>query len=58
MLAGYKTYITVGLGILNYIAQYLTGEIELLAAINGALPLLAAAFIRSGLKLGIKGSFN
>lgn len=49
MLAGYKTYIACALGVLNYVAQYLVGDISLMEAVNAALPYVVGVFMRQGI---------
>lgn len=48
ILSGYKTYITVALGIAGTIAGYLTGDVSLADAFQSAMTLLSTAFIRNG----------
>lgn len=49
MLSGYKTYIVSAMGILGFIASYLTGEIALPAAAQGILTAVLGMTIRSGI---------
>jgi hypothetical protein len=52
MLAGKRTYIISGLGILSAIGAYLVGDTNLLDAISGIFPLAAIYFLRKGLEDG------
>ena len=49
MLSGYKTYITCGIAMLTYAGQYATGDLTLMAALNGILPYLVGVFLRKGI---------
>lgn len=49
MLSGYKTYIACGLAVLNYVAQYLVGDISLMEAVNQGLPYIVGVFMRQGI---------
>lgn len=50
MLSGYRTYIAAGLGVLTAAAGYLTGDLDLMAALTAGFNALAVAFLRAGVK--------
>lgn len=52
MLAGYKTYVTGALAVLGAVGGYLTGEIELAAAVQLVVTSLLAMFVRAGVAKG------
>ena len=47
MLKGYRTYVMAGLGVVTAAASYLTGDVDLLTALNAAFTAAAVAFLRS-----------
>jgi hypothetical protein len=47
MLKGYRTYIMAGLGVLSAAASFLTGDADLLTALNAGFTAAALAFLRS-----------
>ena len=50
MLSGYKTYVTAVLTILGALGGWLTGSLELGAAIQLGITALLSAFVRNGIK--------
>lgn len=54
MFAGYKTYITAGLGVITAVASYLMGEMALADAIQVGLTAVMGAFIRHGVSTETK----
>ena len=50
MLSGYKTYITAILAVLGALGGWLSGTLELGAAIQLAVTALLSAFVRNGIK--------
>lgn len=57
ILGGYKTYITAGIGIVfNVLTAFniWNPTAEQTMAINGAIVLLAAAFLRAGIRSEVK----
>jgi hypothetical protein len=52
MLAGHRTSIVAGAGIISAAASYLVGDTNILEAANSAFPLAAIYFLRKGLKDG------
>lgn len=49
ILAGKKTYVVAGLGILTAIASYLTGELALAETIQGIFVAIGAMTLRAGI---------
>ena len=49
MLAGKRTYIIAGAGIVSAIGAYLVGDVGLVEALNSIFPLAAIYFLRKGL---------
>lgn len=47
MLKGYRTYVMAGLGVVTAAASYLTGDVDLLTALNAGFTAAAVAFLRS-----------
>lgn len=52
ILAGKKTYVVAVMGILGFVASYLTGEVELAQAAQGVLTAILGMTIRNGMKTG------
>jgi O-antigen ligase len=52
MLAGKKTYVISGIGILSAFGTYLAGDCNLFEMLNAAFPLAAICFLRKGLNDG------
>jgi len=50
ILKGYRTYIAAGLAILTAAAGYLTGELDLMAALTAAFNAAALAYLRASEK--------
>lgn len=48
-LSGYKTYITAAVAVVTAVAGYLTGDLELAAAIQLAVTAVLGATLRSGI---------
>jgi hypothetical protein len=51
-MAGKRTYIVSGIGILSCIASYLVGDSNIMETMNNIFPLAAIYFLRKGLKDG------
>ena len=49
MLSGYKTYITAAVAVVTAVAGYLTGDLELGAAIQLGITAILGATLRSGI---------
>ena len=49
MLQGYKTYITAAVAIIGAVAGYLTGDLQLAAAVQLAVTAILGATLRSGI---------
>jgi hypothetical protein len=47
MLKGYRTYIMAAMGVVTAAASYLTGDVDLLTALNAGFTAAAVAFLRS-----------
>lgn len=54
MLSGYKTYIVGIMGIFGFAASYLTGDITIAQAAQGALTAILGMTIRSGITSATK----
>ena len=49
MLSGYKTYITAAVALIGAVAGYLTGDLELGAAVQLAITAILGATLRNGI---------
>jgi hypothetical protein len=49
VLQGKKTYVVAAMGILGFLASYLTGDIELATAAQGILTAILGITIRHGI---------
>lgn len=49
MLAGKKTYIVSGLGVLGSVLGYLTGDVDTATAVGGVLGSLGLGTVRAGI---------
>ena len=47
MLKGYRTYIMAAMGVLTAAASFVTGDVDLLTALNAGFTAAAVAFLRS-----------
>ena len=52
MMAGHRTYIVAGAGILSAIGTYLIGDANMLETLQCIFPLAAIYFLRKGLNDG------